>query len=225
MAPANRPGLVYSAVRDKIGHTVLKPGDRIPIKGVDVQVIAAGGQLIRTPVAGAGVANSLCATAKQLDLLPSDVEDDQSIALLYNFGRFHMFDPADLEGHYSHDLVCPNNLIGTVDIYHLNVHGQFKGIAPAMLGALGAPVIIEGNGARKGADADTWPVVRKALGLVDIWQVHHSKNAGQGRNPPDDFIANLQGTDSFKGIRISADSNGAFTVTNERSGFAKTYKK
>src|SRR5262245_25513360 len=26
----------YAAVRDKIGHTVLKAGDRIPIKGVDV---------------------------------------------------------------------------------------------------------------------------------------------------------------------------------------------
>jgi competence protein ComEC len=215
----------YTAVRDKIGYTVLKPGDRIPIKGLDVQVIASGGQLIRKPVAGGGAANPLCATAKQPDLLPRDVEDDQSIALLYTFGSFRMFDAADVEGHYSHDLVCPNNLIGAVDVYHLNVHGQFKGIAPAMLGALHAPVIIQGNGARKGADADTWPALRDAPGLVDIWQVHYSENAGKDRNPPDDFIANLQGTDGLRGIRVTANVSGTFTVTNERNGFAKTYRK
>lgn len=215
----------YAAVRDKIGHTVLQPGDRIPIRGVDVQVIAAGGRLIRRPVAGAGAANPLCATAKQPDLLASDVEDDQSIALLYTFGKFRMFDPADLEGHYSHELVCPNNLIGTVDVYHLNVHGQFKGIATAMLGALHAKVIVEGNGGRKGADAGTWPALRAAPGLLDVWQVHYSENAGMDRNPPDNFIANLRGEDGRKGIQISAGSNGAFTVTNERNGFVRTYDK
>jgi beta-lactamase superfamily II metal-dependent hydrolase len=215
----------YAAVREKIGHTVLKPGDRIPIKGVDVQVISAGGEPIPKPVAGAGAANPLCAAATQPDLRAGDIEDDQSIALLYTFGKFRMFDPADLEAHYSHDLVCPNNLIGTVDVYHLNVHGQFKGVATAMLGALHAPVIVEGNGERKGADAETWPLLKAAPGLVDIWQIHYSENAGKDRNPPDDFLANLQGTDGLKAIKISAESNGTFTVTNERNGFSKTYNK
>ena len=40
-----------------------------------------------------------------------------------------MLDLADLEAHLSHELVCPGNLIGTVDAYHVNVHGQFKGMA------------------------------------------------------------------------------------------------
>ncbi len=32
----------YAAVRDKIGHTVLKPGDKVPIKGLDIQFLTAG---------------------------------------------------------------------------------------------------------------------------------------------------------------------------------------
>jgi hypothetical protein len=135
-----------------------------------------------------------------------------------------MLDLADLEAHHSHDLVCPANLIGTVDVYNLNVHGQFKGVAPEMVGVLRAPVIVQANGPRKGADAQTWPVLRSAAGLEDIWQVHQSLNAGKDANPPADFVANVEPTDGFKWIKISAASDGSFTVTNSRNGFSKRYR-
>src|SRR6202040_2235099 len=51
----------YDEVRRRIGHTVVKPGDTIPIKGVSVEVVAAGGKVIEKPLEGAGAANSLCA--------------------------------------------------------------------------------------------------------------------------------------------------------------------
>jgi competence protein ComEC len=219
----------YTAVRGKIGHTVLKAGDKVPIKGVDIQVLSAGGQSIAKPLAGAGQRNALCETYKQQDALASDVEDNQSIGLLITSGKFRMLDLADLEAHHSHDLVCPDNLIGTVDVYNVNVHGQFKGIAPELVGALDAPVIIQANGARKGADSQTWPVLEAASGpqskMKDIWQLHYSLNAGKDANPPDDFIANLEPSDGFKWIRISAAQNGTFTVTNTRNGFSKRYAK
>src|SRR6202051_2514310 len=44
----------YAALREKIGHTVLKVGDKVPIQGVDVQVLSAGGQLIAKAPAGGG---------------------------------------------------------------------------------------------------------------------------------------------------------------------------
>src|SRR6202049_3078681 len=219
----------YEALREKIGHTVLKVGDKVPIKGVDVQVLSAGGQLITKPLAGAGQRNPLCDTYKQQDALASDVEDDQSIGLLITSGKFRMLDLADLEAHHGHDLVCPENLIGTVDVYNVNVHGQFKGIAPELVGALHAPVIIQANGARKGADAQTWPVLEAVPGprgtTKDIWLLHYSLNAGKDANQPDDFIANLEPSDGFKWIRISAAKNGTFTVTNTRHGFSKRYSK
>ena len=215
----------YASLRDKIGHTVLHVGDKVPIKDVDIRVLSAGGRLITKPLAKAGAPNALCETNKQQDALATDVEDNQSIGLLITSGKFRMLDLADLEAHYSHDLVCPRNLIGAVDVYNVNVHGQFKGIAPELTGALHAPIIIQANGARKGADAQTWPVLRAAPGLQDIWQLHQSLNAGKEANPPDDYIANMEPADSFKWIRISVAKDGTFTVTNTRNGFSKRYGK
>jgi beta-lactamase superfamily II metal-dependent hydrolase len=214
----------YEAVRDKVGHTALKAGDSVPIEGVEVRVLSADGKLITKPVGGAGARNALCDRYGQADALASDAEDDRSIGLMITLGRFRMLDLADLEAHLSHDLVCPNNLIGPVSVYNANVHGQFKGIAPELVGAVQAPVIIQANGARKGADAQTWPVLEGAAGLKDIWQLHYSLNAGNGANPPEDFIANLEGADGFKWIQISVEKSGAFTVTNTRNGFSKRYR-
>jgi len=209
----------YAAMRDKIGHTVLKPGDKLPMKGVSVEVVSAGGKLIQR----SGNPNPLCDTNPQKDQLPTDREDDNSIGLLIASGKFRMLDLADLEAHHSHDLVCPANTIGHVSVYNVNVHGQFKGIAPELTGAVHAPVFIQANGPRKGADAQSWPVLKSAPGLQDIWQLHTSLNAGKGANPPDDFIANLDGPDRFKWLKISAEKSGRFTVVNTRNGFSKSY--
>ena len=213
----------YAAFRRTVPHTQLKPGDRVPLKGVNVQVVAAGGIMITKPLPHAGKANPLCAANHQIDSLPTDVEDDQSIGLVITFGRFRMLDLADLEAHNSHPLVCPNNLLGAFDVYNVNVHGQWKGIAPELVGAVNAPVIIQANGARKGADSKTWPVLSAAPDRVDIWQLHYSENAGNGANPPEDFIANPAGPDGFKQIRISAAPDGSFAVTNTRNNFTRRY--
>jgi len=81
------------------------------------------------------------------------------------------------------------------------------------------------NGAKKGGDAETWPVLRAAPGLEDIWQSHFSLAGGKEKNPPDDFIANLEPVDcQGKWVKLSAASDGVFTVTNSRNGFSKTYR-
>src|SRR5260370_14159114 len=72
----------YAALREKIGHTVLKVGDKVPIKGVDVQVLSAGGQLIAMPLGGAGKRNALCDTYQQQEPPPSDVAGHHSRGLL-----------------------------------------------------------------------------------------------------------------------------------------------
>ena len=214
----------YAAVRDRIGHTVLNVGDRVPIEGVDVRVVSADGKLITKPLAGAGAHNALCDRYRQADTLASDAEDDRSIGLMIAFGKFRMLDLADLEAHLSHDLVCPNNLIGPVSVYNVNVHGQFKGIAPELVGAVaGSGDRSRRTGREKARMRRRGLYCKGAAGLKDIWQVHYSLNAGKGANPPDDFIANLEGTDGFKWIQISAEKSGVFTVTNTRNGFSRRY--
>lgn len=215
----------YDELRKKVGHTVLKPGDKVPLKGVDIEVVTSAGRLLSKPLKGAGAANALCATNPQAASIERDVEDDQSIGLLIQFGGFRMLDLADLEAHLSHELVCPVNLIGTVDVYHVNVHGQFKGIAAELAGAIRPTVAIMGNGARKGADPPTWPILRATAGLEDIWQVHYSAAGTKETNPTPDFIANLeQAADEFAMIKLTVQSGGTYTVTNTRNGFTKTYK-
>jgi competence protein ComEC len=214
----------YDKVRRRIGHTVLKLGDIIPIGGVRVEVVAAGGKFIQKPLPGAGAPNPLCAANPQAAVIPSDVEDNLSIGLLFTLGKFRMLDLADLEAHYNHDLVCPNNLIGTVDVYHVNVHAQLKGMAQELIGALRPRIAIIGNGARKGGDPLSWPLLRATPGLEDIWQDHYSAAGTKNTNPPDDFIANLERVDSGRLIKLSVETNGTFTVTNTRNGFSKTYK-
>ena len=120
--------------------------------------------------------------------------------------------------------MCPNNLIGTVDVYHVSVHGQEKGMSGVLEQALHARVAIMGNGARKGGDPASWPILRGAPGLEDIWQVHFSLAGGKENNPPEDTIANLDAVCQGKGLRVSAQPDGTFTVSNGRNGFSKTYK-
>jgi hypothetical protein len=191
---------------------------------VDVEVVAAAGKFIQKPLKGAGAPNPFCATNPQQAVIERDVEDNLSVGLVVSLGKFRMLDLVDLEAHNSHELVCPNNLLVAVDVYQVNVHGRFKGIAPELIGAVHPRVAIVGNGANKGADPQTWPILRGAAGLEDIWQVHYSANGTKDTNPPDDFIANLEPADEYKSIKLSAESNGTFTVTNTRNGFSKTYK-
>ena len=212
----------YAAARSRLPHTVLKAGDTVPFDGVDIEVLAAGGRL--TDRRG-GTANPSCAANPRAPAIASDAEDDRSIGLLISYGGFRMLDLADLEAHPSHDLVCPVNRIGTVDLYNVNVHGQFKGIAPELVHAIRARVILQANGEKKGADARTWPILRSASGVEDIWQLHYSKNAAPTDNPPPDFIANPEGEDRFHALDILVAPDGTFRVVNTRTGFSKSYRQ
>ena len=46
------PFAAYAAARSKGKHLVPSPGDRLPLRGVDVDVVSAGGALITKPLAG-----------------------------------------------------------------------------------------------------------------------------------------------------------------------------
>src|ERR1700737_4250296 len=51
----------YPQLYAKAKHTVAKPGDKIPIAGMDVRVVASAGEIIKTPLPGAGKPNPYCA--------------------------------------------------------------------------------------------------------------------------------------------------------------------
>jgi len=210
----------YTETRAKGQHLQVKPGDKIPIAGLEVQVVAAGGEPIAQPAAGAGTSNPLCDQFKPKDADPT--ENARSVGTLLTFGRFRMIDLGDLTWNKEHDLVCPNNRLGTVDVYLTTHHGLDQSGAPVIVHALRPRVAVMNNGAKKGGSPAAWQVVRSSPGLEDLWQVHYAVDGGRDHNVPESFIANMDETTSY-GIKVSANRDGSFTVTNGRNGQSKTY--
>src|SRR5579864_9389138 len=47
----------YLSVREKGQHILAKPGDKLPVRGIDVQIISAAAETIAKPLPGAGAPN------------------------------------------------------------------------------------------------------------------------------------------------------------------------
>jgi beta-lactamase superfamily II metal-dependent hydrolase len=188
-------------------RTIVKAGDRIPMKGVQVEVIASDGHLIDRPLKGGGVSNPLCATAENR---PRDAPENQlMVSTLFTYGRFRFLDMADLDWEKEMDLACPTNRIGEVTIWQAGRHGALDGAgAPGFLNAIKPQVVIINNGPRKGlggpspgferARTNHYARLTAIPGIEDIWQGHRSLFDGSA-NAPDERIANLEDTDQCQG--------------------------
>jgi competence protein ComEC len=228
-------------------HTVAKAGDKIPMTGLDVRVVTSAGKTIQTPLPGAGKPNPYCADFKPGD---NNAEDPQSVGIHIALGKFRAIHLGDITKNKEFELMCPNNRIGTVDVLLGLHHGQASSNSPVLVYALHPRVAIMNNGTRKGGDPDTMKTVHSSPGLEDLWQLHFSVLSGQEYTVPGMFIANItddklaampvdpapapqpgpgappapvhNGTAYW--IKLSAQQDGSFTVTNARNGFSKAYK-
>ncbi len=212
----------YSKVREKGQHILARAGGKIPIQGIDVTVLAADGNVMPDPLEGAGAENGLCRDARLREKDSS--ENARSVGTLIRYGKFRLVDLGDLTWNKENELVCPVNRVGTVDVYLTTHHGFNESGSPVIVHALRPRVAIMNNGARKGGSPDAWQTVRDSPGLEDIWQLHYAIEGGTAHNAPAPFIANPDEKCSGFGLKISAETDGSFTVTNARTAFAKTYK-
>jgi beta-lactamase superfamily II metal-dependent hydrolase len=211
----------YADARAKGKHLQVKPGDKIPISGLDVQVVAAGGEHLTKAINGGGQPNGLCADFKPKDADPS--ENARSVGILVTSGKFRFLDLGDLTWNKEQELVCPNNLLGTIDVYLTTHHGSAPSGPPAIVHALKPRVAIMNNGAKKGGNPEAWRTVRQSPGLEDLWQVHYSVEGATEHNVAEPLIANMDESTAH-GIRVSANPNGSFTVFNDRNGNSKRYE-
>src|SRR4029078_9353854 len=88
------------------------------------------------------------------------------------------------------DLMCPNNRLGTTDVFIVSHHGQAISNSPALVYALHPRAAIINNGTRKGGQPDAMRVLFSSPGLEDLWQMHFSLLSGQEYTVPEMFIAN-----------------------------------
>ncbi|MBZ5657161.1 MAG: MBL fold metallo-hydrolase [Acidobacteriia bacterium] len=215
------------AAYEKVFHgakrLVVKPGDRIPLQGLEVEVVSADGETIAEPLAGAGQTNALCAA--EPDPPEDKSENARSVGVVITYGKLRLLDLGDLTKKKELRLACPRNLIGTVDLFVVTHHGFTQSNARALVHAVRTRVAIVDNGARKGGSPDAWQSVHDSPGLADLWQLHYAVEGGKEHNVAADFIANPEEKCEGKSIKVAAEADGTITVTNARTGFAKTYKK
>jgi competence protein ComEC len=204
---------------------ILKAGDTIPLAGVDIKVIMSAGEAIAKPLPGGGAPNPACADFQPHGAEP-DPDNDQSVGFVLQFGRFRFIDMGDLTWNYEQKLVCPNNLIGKIDLYQTTHHGLERSNSPQFVWAIQPRVAVMNNGPRKGGPQSVFEVLRKSPGLEDIWQGHLALGTPKEVNTDEKMIANLEPSAQCTGnlIEASIDPNGQYTVTNLRNGFNKTYQ-
>jgi beta-lactamase superfamily II metal-dependent hydrolase len=236
---------VYPQLYVKGQHRVAKPGDTIPVAGLNVTIVSSAGETIKTPLQGAGTANPSCANFKPGD---GNAEDPMSVGTSVTYGRFRTVHLGDLTKQKEFELLCPNNRIGTVDVF-LGLHHGVDTSNSEVIHGLHPRVAIMNNGTRKGGQPDVMKVVLSSPGLEDLWQMHFSQLSGQEYTVPGLFIANLLDEPSTSmpiapmaapppgpgatpapvhngqayWIKVSAKMDGSFTVTNTRNQFTKTY--
>ena len=172
------PFRAYAAIRANGRHLVAKPGDRVPLKGLEVEVVSSAAATITAPLAGGGQRNPLCEPAERP---PGEAtENPRSTGFHLRYGRFRFIDLGDLSGKPLYSLFCPANLLGPLDLYLVPHHG---GADTASLAAFATRprVAIMNNGASKGGSAEAFAALheaRTAQGLEDVWQVDKSGNDG-----------------------------------------------
>ena len=237
----------YPALYAKATHTVAKPGDTVAITGLDWRIVTSGGQRTTSALPGAGRANPTCAEYRAGT--PDPGENAQSVGSVVTFGRFRVVHLGDLTWNKEFELMCPNNPIGTVDLFVVSHHGQAISNSPQLVHALRPRVAIMNNGTRKGGQPDAMKVLHSSPGLEDLWQMHFSLLSGQEYTVPGAFIANTvdeqgpampiaptpapapgPGTappPAHNGqaywLKVSASRDGSFSVTNARNSFTKKY--
>jgi beta-lactamase superfamily II metal-dependent hydrolase len=225
-------------------RTIVKPGDKIPIKGFEALIVSSDGKILDKPL-GDGKPNAFCSNAEQK--APAGPENQYMVGTLLTFGKFKMLALIDLDWAKEMELACPVNKLGTVTLYQTGRHGSFDGAgAPALLGALRPQVAVFNNGPRKGlgqADANakiitpagTKPApyerngyarLARLPGIEGIWQGHLALlDQDPKHNTSEEMIANLEETADCKGhwIKASVEPGGRFTITNGRNGYSQTY--
>jgi len=237
----------YPPLYAKGTRTIAKPGDRIPMKGLDVRIPTAAGAAIKAPLPGAGQANPYC--ARFTPQAPDLTENALSVGTHVTFGRFRLLHLGDLTVNKEFDLMCPSNRLGTIDLLVASHHSQPISNSEALVHAIEPRVVLMNNGIRKGGQPEAMRVFHSAPGVEDIWQLHFSQLSGQEYTVPGLFIANLVDnppdempiapmTPPARGaggqpppvhngpafwIKVSARDDGSFTVTNARNGFSKSY--
>jgi competence protein ComEC len=195
------------------------PGQKLPLKDVEVTIVSSAMATIDKPARSKRSSSPACPPSG-LDAA-DPYENPRSTGVLISYGDFSFLDVGDLTGAPLFRLACPKNLIGPVDVYLVAHHGGADAADPATFAAFVPKVAIMNNGIKKGGALETYRLLHSIPSIEGVWQLHRS-NAAKDQNFSDAQIANLDDSTAHW-IKVSARKDGSFTVTNGRTGAIAEY--
>jgi competence protein ComEC len=211
----------------KYQHLVSKPGDRLPIQGMNVKVVSSDGAVLQESLPGQGQFNPACSAPAP----PADnTENARSLGVFITFGdpkssRFALtiLDLGDLTADKERELMCPVNKLGHADVYIASHHGLFQSGSALLVHTIKPRLAIVDNGAKKGGSPAALDIIKSSPGLLALWQLHFSEEAGLAHNTGPEFIANPDGPDAAHYLKLTANPDGTFSIFNSRTKESKQY--
>lgn len=212
------------------GRVVIDPGDQIPLQqvgGDPATAIAmtcyATRQEFVDPPADAKPNPEIC---RDNPVMPPDQsENKNSTVFVLDFGSFRFFDAGDLTWNFEQRLVCPVNLIGSVDVYQVTHHGLDQSNHPAVIRSLRPTVSVMNNGRTKGCQPRTFATLKNQPTIEAMYQVHKNQRSdGDRNNTANENIANIIDGGSGNYIKLSVAADGeSYTVAVPRSDHSRTF--
>ncbi len=203
-------------------HVVARPGDVLRFGSLTDTIVASDGAAIAKPLRGAGGHGAKCDTPPMAD--NGGLENEKSVGSILGFGKVRIAALGDLTWNREHDLFCPIDKVGHVQVLLVTNHGMAQSSNPASIAALRPDIVIMGNSATKGAMPATVDTINAAPGLQGFWKLHAS-TAHPDLNGDPDYIANPDpAPDRGQSIRLEITRGGRITVTNSRNAFTRTYQ-
>src|SRR5262245_20315477 len=138
----------------------------------------------------------------------NDPDDAQSEASVIILGQFRAIDFGDMWRTKELELMCPNNPIGTIDLYFASSHGAIASGSLPFVHAIQPRVAIVQNGTRKGGAPEPMQTILSSPGFEDMWQMHWSYNAMLEQNSPAVYIANIEDMPTIAGVLTAPPRGG-----------------
>jgi beta-lactamase superfamily II metal-dependent hydrolase len=201
-------------------HIRAEPGAKLPLQGISVEVVSAGGDVLTAPLDGAGARNYACVGVE--DHVADGTENYRSVGVMIQYGRFRFLTLGDLSGNTLTKLACPRDLLGAVSAYQVAHHGAYDSNVPALYAALRPGAAILNNGATKGAAPYTMRSLLSHPAIGDLWQLHASLR-DDALNTSEELIANLDDADDGHRLELIAQADGGFRIGNGRTGTSRSY--
>lgn len=222
---ANVPKFKEAKVKKRV---VVKPGQRLPVRGVTLTVHGVRGEFDNltkagTPARGARK-NAACEGTKQKD--PDTSDNANSVVLSLQHKAFRFFVGGDLTWNMEEKLACPAIRIGEVDVFQSTHHGLDQSNNPVVVRALSPRVAVFNNGPRKGAQPASFASVKEVPGIEAIYQVHKNLVNAESNTAPE-MIANVEDRDACQGnhLELSVAPDGKkYTVKVPSTGHEKTFE-